>query len=60
MKGLQPVKLHVVSELKDELIDYPINAHRPADELQGRVGRVIEDEVMAIEIRQRPATDATS
>ena len=45
-------------ELEDELVDYAINAHRPADELHLRISRIVEDEVVFIELRECLSTDA--
>lgn len=44
--------------LEHELINDTIHAHRPAHQLQTRVGRVAVDEVVAVEVGQALAADA--
>ena len=46
-------------EFEDELIHHSIDAHRPADQLELRVVRVAEDEVVAVESSQGFAADAS-
>jgi len=48
-KNAQPVKFTVMREFEDELINHAVDANRPADELQVCIGRVIEDEIVAVE-----------
>lgn len=41
-----------MGETEDELVDNPVDAHRPADQLQVRVFGVVEDEVVAVKVGQ--------
>jgi hypothetical protein len=47
-------------EFEDKLINHAVDANRPADKLQVSVGRVVEDEVVAVEDAQIVSSDATS
>lgn len=45
----QPINLPFMREFEDEFINHPINANSPANQLQFRIIRIVEDEVVAVE-----------
>ena len=55
----QPVNHHVVCEAEDEFVDYAIDAYCSGNEFEGCVGRVVEDEVIAVEVCEGSSTDAS-
>ena len=46
----QPVNHHIMREAENELVDDPVNAHCPTHKLQCSVLRVVEDEMIPIEV----------
>ncbi len=45
-------------ETEDEFVYHAINAHGSADEFQGRIVRVVEDEVVQVELAQSLSSNA--
>jgi hypothetical protein len=58
--SLQPVDHSVVGEAEDELVDDSIGADGSADELELRVLRVVEDEMVCVECRESFPPNSTS
>ena len=48
---IQPVNDFVVREAEDELVYHAIDADSPGNELESRVFGIIEDKVVAVEVR---------
>ena len=48
--GDQPIEFSVVREAEDEFVNDAVDGYGPADELEGGVGRVVEDEVVPVEV----------
>lgn len=49
-----------MGEHEDELVDNSINSDRTTNELEARVGRIVEDEIVAVEIREWALTNPSS
>lgn len=45
-------------QAKDEFVNDPVRADRPADEFQCGVGRVVEDEILKVEFAQSCSSDS--
>lgn len=48
-KDVQPVNCPIMREAKDKLINHAINPNSAADEIECRVCRIGEDEMVAVE-----------
>lgn len=59
-ENVQPVNHPIVGALEDKLVNHPVDAYRSADELELRVRRVAEDEMMAVEVCETLTADASS
>lgn len=57
---LQPVYLCIMFEFEEEFVNDPVDADCAADQFQGRVCRVLPDEVVTVEGCQVFAADSTS
>jgi hypothetical protein len=57
--NLQPVKFLVMGKLENKLIDYLVDSQSPTDKLQIGIIRVIEDEIVPIEICQGVTANST-
>ena len=56
----QPIKLSIVCEFEDKLVDHTIDANRATDKLEISIRRIVEDEVVPIEDRQAAPPYAAS
>lgn len=56
---LQPIKFFVVGKFEDKLIDYSVDSECPANQLQIGIFRVIENEIVSIEVCQGFAANST-
>jgi hypothetical protein len=59
-RNSQPIKLTIVRELEDELVNHAVDADGSTHKLKVSVCRVVEDEVVAVEDAQVVSPDATS
>ena len=48
--NVQPVEFPVVCEAEDELVDDAVDGYGSADQLEGGICRVVEDEVVPVEV----------
>jgi hypothetical protein len=58
--SLQPIKLPIVCELEDELVNHAIDANCPTDKFKVSIGGVVEDEAVSIEGCQTTSSYTTS
>lgn len=54
----QPVKLSIMGEFENELVNHAIDAEGAAGELKLRVCRIVEDEVGAVKVRELGTANA--
>lgn len=55
----QPVKLPIVRELEDELIDHTVDSNGTTDKIKRRIRGVVEDEVVSVESRKTASSNAS-
>ena len=59
-QDLQPVNFAIMCKLIDKLVNNAVDANRSTDQLELGIGRVVENEVVAVKVRQLGTANAAS